>query len=219
MTLQEAAEALADKLHDGSAGMVLQCKQWLQDTRYLMLNEINEWSFLEAEGEVATVVGQQDYVFATDFGNADLRKLSSLKDSSGRIIRLVPVEIIEQKVGDSSGTPIVAAAWAGVLKLWPVPSAVETLTWKGYTRVADLGDSDEPEWERTFDPVWRLGAEAMGLEYLDDQRAGQKWAIFMATLTKMFGSDMIEDEEIELRPWSRGTVGHIFMDDSGTVWP
>lgn len=218
MTLAEAADLLATKLHDTSGEMIANCKQWLQDTRYVMLNELNEWSFLEAEGSVTTVAGQSEYSFSTDFGEPLLRKLSMLKTSSGDLISLKTIEHLDA-LKDSDGTPRMGAVWGGSLRLKPTPTAADQLEWKGYLRVEDLADADSPEWERTFDIVWRLGAEAAGLEYLDDPRAAQKWALFFGTMKRMFGDNAIEDEEIALENFSGGSRNSIFRDDSGTAWP
>lgn len=218
MTLLEAATALATKLHDTSGEFITVCKQLLQDSRYLLLNELNEWSFLEAEGTFTTVADTAEYSFVTDFGEADLRRLSMLKDSDGRLLELRTIEDLDAQ-RPTTGTPRMVAFWNDQVRLWPTPESVETYTWKGYTRVADLADGEEPEWERTYDIVWRLGGEAGGLEYLDDPRASQKWAIFFSTMARMFGDDSIEDEDVTLSNFGSAARRGIFRDDQGVVWP
>jgi hypothetical protein len=219
LTLSSAATKLAEKVHDTSSAFVTKCKQWLQDSRYLILNEANEWSFLETEGNVTTVVGRSSYSFVTDFGSSTLRKITSLKTSEGRLIKLKPVEVLDSKLTGSTGSPLLGAVWGGTLRLWPTPSAIEQLSYKGYNRAVDLTDSESPQWEGSFDIIWRLGAEAMALEFLDDGRSAQKWAVFNRALKTMFGDNAIEDEEITMENFSTSDADQFFLDDAGAPWP
>lgn len=219
MTLQEAADKLAADLHDTSAGMVETCKEALQDARYLILNKLNDWSFLESQGTLVTVADQANYDLGTDFaGSTTLRKITQLsRDTNNEPILLKTMEFV-QNLPAQTGTPKYAYTWQGTLYLYPTPGEIETINWKGYNRVADLADDDEPEWERTYDVVWRLGALPAGLHYLDDEREAQAWAVFNYHLTNMFGDDTLEDEDITLENFSGRRQG-IYRDAQGAIWP
>lgn len=217
--LSVEALALAGELHDTSSAFQTLCKKWLNESMFIIFSKRPDWAFLEAEGELITVVDQQAYTYATDFGNADLHKITSLRTEDGQNIRLVTMEEIE-KYNSTSGVPTMAGEWAGTMKLEPTPSEVMTIGWRGWARQAELGDDDEPPFESTYIPIWRMGAMAKGLHYLDDARAAQMFALYDHLLTDMFGDNGIEDEEIVCENFSsaqRRTYG-INMND-GSVWP
>lgn len=218
MSLSTEALKLANHLHDTSGEMVAMCKQWLNDSMFLILARKGHWSFLEASGTLTTVADQQTYSMATDFGVTDLRRIYSMQREDGTHLDFKTIEYIDRR-SIQTGTPQVAATWNGDLYMFPTPATVELYTWRGYLRQSPLGDADSPPWEGEFDAIWRIGAEAMGLEYLSMNTAAQKWALFNYNLSSMFGDSEQEDEEIEIEPWSlRGRTG-IFVDDTNTAWP
>jgi hypothetical protein len=219
MTLTEAALLLGNKLHDTSGEFLAQCRQWHNDSMFILLNRRKDWPFLEASGTLTTVAGQQQYSYVTDFNVSNLRRVASMRDPEGRPLKLVSIEDMDRKDPESTGRSVEIATWAQGLLMFPTPNQVETYGWRGYLKQAELDVSESPPWPDEFNPIWRMGAEAMGLQYLDDPRATQMWAMFYNSMNTMFGDNELEDEVIDIQPFSERSGGGFFAEPNGAVWP
>lgn len=114
---------------------------YIRDGYYRILDMNKRWPFLEFSFSFTTRVQGRDYELAS-ITSEPIGQIVSLVDNSGQGTRLDLIsfdeaEMIYTGTYDSPSDPLFYAVWGGSIHLYPKPSAVITLTARGYREPLD----------------------------------------------------------------------------------
>ena len=121
---------------------------YLKDGYQRMIEMERRWPFFEVSSTLATVVDQRDYPLSGIYGGL-LQEITSLVDATNATrLGWIGYDDAESTwIGgtDSTGVPRYYSLWAQNINLWPKPSAVLSLTLRGYRKATDWTISDSLE--------------------------------------------------------------------------
>lgn len=194
-----------------------------QGERAALLAE-KQWPFYESEGTFATAIGQRDYALATVLPTA-----STIRDLRCPDWQLEAVDRtrIDDLTGSTapSGTPVMYARWGTTLRLYPTPSAVQTITATFYRNYVEFATAsgNQPDCPRDFDEVIASYAlSRAAIQQGDPESAAAALDAFNVGMTELKAFYMQTDADGPLVLGGRRGSGDIYRRNgiyiSGSGW-
>jgi hypothetical protein len=175
------------------------------------------WKFLEGTTTFSTVAGTTDYSKATIA--ADLNRIYNLSTSNNKVYPIAQRDF-DEYVPDPSAEGNIAyyMEWGDTLKLYPIPSGIETVNVRYYKKVTTpLVEANTPIIPIEYQELLIMGGMMAYYEQDEDfDRLDRKTKEYEVMLARMRRSDESEiDRTYTLKRRSKPVP---FMDYTGNRW-
>jgi hypothetical protein len=174
------------------------------------------WKFLEGTTSFNTVIGTTDYSKTTIA--ADLNRIYSMGTVNNKIYPIAQRDFDEYVPDPTSrGTVKYYMEWGDIVKLYPIPSAIETVNIRYYKKVTTpMTVNDTPILPIEYQELLVLGGMMMFYEQDEDfDRLDRKTAEYETMLARMRKSDESEIDRVytlkrrgNVLPFTDYTSGH-----------
>jgi hypothetical protein len=194
-TLQQIRQYIWDHLDLDSTELPTNLLDtWAREASVKITNARTRWPFFEQDWELTTVAGQRDYPFSAITPTPD--QITSVMGYQRRLAWIGRDEAERRYLPSQTGNgiPVLFSTWNAKLRLYPYPTAGETLSLRGYRQPIDWvsqGAGAVPDFPDDFHDLIRQYVLSMSYAHQEDTQLAQMYRGFyteeLARLVKMYG--------------------------------
>ncbi len=200
---------ITDKFDDASAGATTTIRRLVAPTLWDIYRRA-KWKFARKETTVATVASTESYTLASDYEFGSM--VSVVNDTANRRVSYISDDDFDRIFpdGSASGSPTWYRLWnvssnIQQISFYPIPSAVETITYKYYRKptIVDLStdttnDTATPDLPQQYRELIVLGVLIELFKKDESQLASVHEAKYENMLTRMKAQYADEPDELHI---------------------